>query len=322
MSSASRALAGFFAGGAKGALDFDTYTKKEAIATRRDDAIAKRQMALAKYTTGAAADRQETQITSTEKLAEAQIASREKIATAGVESTEAGRTAQVAENIRREALQPSGWVDDTGTAITKEQFKTATPKQKKTWKSPKAQAKILSDIKKAEKILEHQNAVILKKIQSGNSTVAGPKDLQKTMENMEKAFLFEDGESNASKKQKVVQRMLEIGWTGPLLGGKPAPIKTGLSLVDSIDSKMKKKLGTQATVSAVDRKRPPSTVQTGALDIPGEWEQTPLGKAEAAVKSIPGALKRSEVTNVEALERLEKGRTRGSLLPGVGTFKR
>lgn len=109
-----RVLAGAVGGGAQGALDYDEGVKKDARIDRQNDAVAKREMALAKYRAGSAADLQANRLASSEKIAgegtaartataDADRVSREATAAAGIKSTETGRATQI--KAAREAMK-------------------------------------------------------------------------------------------------------------------------------------------------------------------------------------------------------------------------
>jgi len=55
---------------------------------------------------------------------------------------------------------------------------------------------------------------------------------------------------------------------------------------------------------------------------PTKWEDTPLGKFEAAVLNTPDFLKKSKAANKEAHQAMQDKRTHGTSIPGVNTFRR
>ena len=67
---------------------------------------------------------------------------------------------------------------------------------------------------------------------------------------------------------------------------------------------------------------PSENQQAMGNPIVKEWDKTPLGKFESAIKQTPEALRQSEVANKEAYDRGLKNKTSGSAIPSSNTFRR
>ena len=337
MSSVGRALAGFVEGGAKGALDYDANVKKEASVTRRDNAIALREKAMAKY-------KQEGAMA----LNEADIKSRESIETdkASADQINKQNAFTERENVRIDAEKKidSGYRDrTTGAVINAGQLSDATPEQLKGFETPKQVAARDARATAAVKKLEEDNKNKRERIKKELKNVATQKDVQQTHKYLRESFFFKGGETYEQELSLTKKYMRDNGSTGKAVEdaeGIGAPKSTPAQIAAEVakklaaatkgkkeDTKLKSyhKPFVPENNGSVPLNYKPGGTTPGALEVPGDstpWEETRLGKAEAIVKSIPGGIKDAERTNLEALENLEKKRTRGSSIPGVGTFKR
>lgn len=139
------------------------------------------------------------------------------------------------------------------------------------------------------------------------------------------------------KKFGVTPKPISAGTKPPVEGARKA--KDGFWYVQRDDSGWSKvhqgnDLTPEQTAAMVpeihgDRgstEAPSAVMSQSSTDEPKKgntkWEDTPLGKFEAAVLNAPDFLKKSEGANKEAYQAMQGNRTHGTSIPGVNTFKR